>query len=104
MPRMFLTSTERERLSCFPDDIPQWDLIAHFTLTEHDCSLIDIYQGETNRLGAALQLCAVRYLGFCPANLRTASGDMTAFLARQLRGYPETFFVLLQRDQAASLR
>ncbi|MEE8264274.1 MAG: Tn3 family transposase [Gammaproteobacteria bacterium] len=88
MPSTFLTSKERERLVCFPDDIQQWDLITYFTLTEHDCSLIDSYQGESNRLGAALQLCAVRYLGFCPANLNTTSSDVTAFLARQLKVDP----------------
>jgi TnpA family transposase len=88
MPSTFLTCKEQERLACFPDDIQQWDLITYFTLTEHDCSLIDTYQGESNRLGAALQLCAVRYLGFCPANLHTASSDMTAFLARQLKVDP----------------
>jgi hypothetical protein len=88
MPSTFLTYKEQERLACFPDDIQPWDLITYFTLTEHDCSLIDTYQGESNRLGAALQLCAVRYLGFCPANLHTASSDMTAFLARQLKVDP----------------
>src|SRR6516165_10331453 len=88
MPSTFLTCKEQERLACFPDAIQQWDLITYFTLTEHDCSLIDTYQGESNRLGAALQLCAVRYLGFCPANLHTASSDMTAFLARQLKVDP----------------
>ena|SRR5215211_9342627 len=88
MPSAFLTCKEQERLACFPDDIQPWDLITYFTMTEYDCSLIDTYQGESNRLGAALQLCAVRYLGFCPANLHTASSDMTAFLARQLKVDP----------------
>ena len=88
MPGTFLTCKEQERLACFPDDIQPWDLITYFTLTEHDCSLIDTYQGESNRLGAALQLCAVRYLGFCPANLHTASSDMITFLARQLQAEP----------------
>ena len=86
MPSTFLMSKEREQLACFPDDSQAWDLITYFTLIEHDCSLIDTYQGESNRLGAALQLCAVRYLGFCPANLHTASSDMITFLARQLAG------------------
>ena len=74
MPSTFLTLKERERLTGFPDEIPQWDLITSFTLTEHDGSLIDTYQSATNRLGTALQLCAVRYLGFSspswPTNCR----------------------------------
>jgi hypothetical protein len=44
MPSPFLTLKERVRLTCFPDAIPQWDLITYFTLTEHDGSLIDTYQ------------------------------------------------------------
>jgi hypothetical protein len=83
-----LTLKERARFTCFPDEIPQWDLITYFTLTEHDGALIDTYLGDTNRLGAALQLCAVRYLGFCPTDLHTASSDVTTFLARQLQVDP----------------
>ena len=51
MPSTFLTFKERERLTSFPDEMPQWDLITYFTLTEYDCSLIDAYQSATNRLG-----------------------------------------------------
>jgi hypothetical protein len=46
MPSPFLTFKERERLTRFPDDIQHWDLITYCTLTEHDCSLIDTYQGD----------------------------------------------------------
>jgi TnpA family transposase len=88
MPGTFLTAKERERLAGFPDDIPHWDLITYFTLIEHDRSLIDTYQSDANRLGTALQLCTVRYLGFCPAHLQAAPVEMVAFLARQLQGDP----------------
>jgi hypothetical protein len=36
-------------------------------------------------LGTALQLCAVRYFGFCPADLHTASSDVITCLASQLQ-------------------
>ena len=88
MPSTFLTLKERERLTGFPDEIPQWDLITYFTLTEKDGALITTYQGDTNRLGAALQLCAVRYLGFCPTDLHTASSDVITCLASQLQVDP----------------
>jgi hypothetical protein len=48
MPSTFLTLKERERLPCFPDEIPQGDLISSFTLTEHDGALLDTYQGDAN--------------------------------------------------------
>jgi hypothetical protein len=89
MPSTFLTLKEREQLTGFPDEIPQWDLITSFTLTEHDGSLIDTYQSATNRLGTALQLCAVRYLGFCPTDLHTAPSDVITFLANQLQVEPD---------------
>ena len=89
MASTFLTAQERERLLCFPGEIPQWDLITSFTLTENDSSLIDTYQDDTNRLGAALQLCAVRYLGFCPTDLHTAPSDVITFLANQLQVEPD---------------
>src|SRR5215471_6733946 len=89
MPSTFLTFKERERLTCFPDEVPQWDLITYFTLTEHDSCLIDTYQSATNRLATALQLGAVRYLGFCPAALHTAPSDVIAFLADQLQVEPD---------------
>ena len=78
MPRTFLTPKERERLAGFPNDIPQWDLITSFTLTEPDRALIDTYQTDANRLGVALQLCAVRYLGFCPAHLSAVPDESCA--------------------------
>jgi hypothetical protein len=48
------TTKERERLAGFPEDIPHWDLITYFTLTEHDRALIDNDHGEANRLDTAL--------------------------------------------------
>ena len=88
MPGTLFTTNERERLAGFPEDIPHWDLITYCTLTEHDRALIDTYHGEANRLGAALQLCAVRYLGFCPADLQAAPVAMGAFLASLLQVNP----------------
>ena len=85
MPGTFLTAQERERLAGFPDAIPHRDLIPSFTLTEHACSLIDPYHSDAHRLGTALQRCAVRSRGFCPAHLQAAPMEMMAFLARQLQ-------------------
>ena len=63
MPRTFLTVKERERLAGFPDTVPHWDLITSFTLTDEDHTFLKTYRNDTHRLGVALQLGAVRYLG-----------------------------------------
>ena len=103
MPSTLLMSKARERLACFPDAIQPWDLLTSCTLTEHDCSLLDTSQGASNRLGAALQLCAVRDLGFCPANLHPASRDRITFLARQLQAAPSALQDYGKRRMTRSL-
>jgi TnpA family transposase len=91
MPGTFLTPKERERLACFPDDIPHWDLITSFTLTEPDHTFIQTHRNDAHRLGVALQLCTVRYLGFCPTHLHTAPHGAISYLAEQLHVTPTVF-------------
>ena len=59
-------------MASFPEEIPGDDLIRAFTLTGADRDLVAIRRGAANRLGLALQLCALRYLGFVPRNLSAA--------------------------------
>jgi hypothetical protein len=89
MPGTFLTAKDRDRLAGFPEDIPHWDLITYFTLTEQEAALIDTYPTDAHRLGVALQLCTVRYLGFCPAALQTAPAELIAAVATQLLVDPD---------------
>jgi Domain of unknown function (DUF4158) len=66
MPVNFLSEAERSRLSQFPDAVSESDLIQYFTLTPDDQVQIKRQRRSENRLGFALQLCTLRYLGFCP--------------------------------------
>src|SRR3954447_25487240 len=84
MPGRFFTDAEREPLDRFPEEIPPEDLAAHFTLTISDLSVVRRRRGDHSRLGFALQLCALRYLGFAPDELTTAPPAALAFVARQL--------------------
>jgi hypothetical protein len=88
MPGTFLSSKERERLACFPEDIPNWDLITYFILTEQDHTFIKPYRSDAHRLAVALQLCAVRYLGFCPTALHGTPIETISHLAGQLHVSP----------------
>ncbi len=84
MPIGFLTDAERGRLNRFPPDIPPGDLLAAFTLSDADLGLIGDRRGDPNRLGFAVQLTALRYLGFAPDDLTTAPPRAVAYLALQL--------------------
>ncbi len=84
MPIDFLTAAERERLNRFPEPIPDEDLRVFFTLSDRDTQEVRKQRGAPNQLGFALQLCALRYLGFAPDDLRTTPDVAVAFVAQQL--------------------
>ncbi len=84
MPNGFLTDAERDRLNRFPTDIAPTDLLAYFTLSETDLEFIQTHRGDHNRLGYALQLMALRLLGFAPDDLSTAPRRAVAYVALQI--------------------
>ena len=57
---------ERERLERFPADIALQDLRGSFTLRASDRDLVFSQHGAA-RLGVAVALCALRFMGFTPA-------------------------------------
>lgn len=64
MNESWLSEAERSKFTSFPEYISEVDLIAFFTLTSADQQLVRKRSGAINRLGTALQLCALRYMGF----------------------------------------
>ena len=99
MPVQWLTEAEHERLNRFPTAIQPDDVIAFFTLTDAELRLVKQHHGEANRLGFALQLCALRYLGFIPDDLKSAPDPAVGFLARQLGARAEAI-----TDYSAAIR
>ena len=89
MSSSFLSASEQARLNRFPEQISHEDLITFFTLSDKDTTVVAKQRGSTNRLGFALQICALRYLGFAPDDLSTAPWDAIAFVAQQLTVAPE---------------
>jgi TnpA family transposase len=75
---------ELERLRSFPD-INREELIRFFTLTPADVEFIDPRRGRgpADRLGLAVQLCTLPWLGFVPDDV---AGAPTAAVARLSEG------------------
>lgn len=90
MPVQFLTDDERERLSQFPEQIQDEDITVFFTLSASDMKEIHKQRGEQNQLGYAIQLCALRYMGFSPNSVADAPPDVTEYVAKQLHLNPES--------------
>ena len=99
MPASIFAETELARLASFPEEIPGDDLIRAFTLTGADRDLVAIRRGAANRLGLALQLCALRYLGFVPRNLSAAPRSVACVVADQLKVSPEEIQSYARREQ-----
>ena len=89
MPIDFLTAAERERLNRFPEPIPDDDLRVFFMLSHADQLEVGKQRGAHNQLGFALQLCALRYLGFAPDDLSTTPWPAVMYVAQQLALPPE---------------
>jgi hypothetical protein len=83
LPGTFVNAQERQRLIGFPDAMPTWDLMTDFTRTEPDHPFIKSPRSDAHRLGVALQLCTLRYRGFCPTVLHAAPMETVAHLAEQ---------------------
>jgi hypothetical protein len=84
MPVNWLTAVDHDRLLRFPQNISETDLISFFTLTKEDRRFVERHYGASGQLGVALQLCALRFLGFIPDDLEGAPEAVISFLARQL--------------------
>ena len=62
-----------EQLRSFPD-VGRDDLIRYFTLTRADVGFVDPGRGRgpADRLGLAVQLCTLPWLGFVPDDVASA--------------------------------
>src|SRR5215475_4186180 len=99
MPIEFLTAAERERLNRFPETIPDEDLRVFFTLSDRDREEVRKQRGAHNQLGFALQLCALRYLGFAPDDLGATPWPAVTLVAQQLGLLPEVLSAYGSRMQ-----
>jgi TnpA family transposase len=97
MPVGFLSQADRERFNRFPETIPHDDLVAYFLLTESDLAQVQRCREETTRLGFALQLCALRFLGFVPDDLSGSPMGVIEFVADQLPLSPGSLLSYGQR-------
>ena len=99
MPRRFLSKSERQRLNQFPDEVTDADCVVYFTLTPADMVLVGSKRGDDNRLGIALLLGSLRYLGYFSANLQHSPPNVTGFLATQVGATSQDLAAYATRDE-----
>jgi hypothetical protein len=84
VPVEFLTDEQRRLYGRFHGEPTLEDLARYFHLDDSDRSLIALHRGDHNRLGFAVQLCAVRYVGAFPEDLAETPAAVVSILGRQL--------------------
>jgi hypothetical protein len=79
------TDTELEQLRSFTEITPD-ELVRFFTLTTADVEFVDPGRGRgpTDRLGLAVQLCTLPWLGFVPDEVAAAPPAAVARLSQRL--------------------
>lgn len=85
MPVQFLSEFDHARLNRFPEEIPTEDCFVYFLLSKDDLKKINQQRSDSSRIGFALQLCALRYMGFVPQDLQSIPLRVLRYVAEQLQ-------------------
>lgn len=85
MPVSFLSEAERLHFNSFPSDLSTSDLIIWFTLSDIDLLQIPKTTTPANRLGFALRILLLRFLGFHLTDLTSVPATVVDFVAAQIK-------------------
>lgn len=84
MPVSFLTSTQREQYCNYPEEISTEAIGRHFHLDDEDLRWIASKRRDSSRLGYALQLATVRFLGAFLDDPTAVPGPVVQSVAKQI--------------------
>lgn len=82
--RELLTSEQRLEFMSIPDNISDYELGSHFTLSPADIEVIKRHRRDSNRLGFALQLCVLRFPGWTLSDVHNVPHCVVDYIAKQL--------------------
>jgi TnpA family transposase len=86
-----VSDDDLEQLSTWPPEVARSDLVAFFTLSIEERRWIRSHRGAAERIGLAVQLCGLGYLGFVPADLAGTPREVVQSVAKQVGVATATF-------------
>ncbi|WP_223070438.1 Tn3 family transposase [Paenibacillus caui] len=89
--RELLTPDERMQYTQIPHDLGEWELGTYFTFTQHDLEIIQQRRRDYNRIGFAVQLCVLRYLGWTLSDVKDVLVQVLRYIAKQIHADVESF-------------
>lgn len=98
MPVDFLTDAQENNFGRYVSEPSAAQLSKYFHLDESDHGLVHQHRGEHNKLGFALQLCTVRFLGTFLANPIEVPPGVIGYLAAQLGLDPASISAYMDRE------
>ncbi|HEX2316267.1 MAG TPA: DUF4158 domain-containing protein, partial [Thermomonospora sp.] len=85
MATQFFSAAEIRELESWPVEVGRDELVRYFTLTTDDVEWVNrSARGTPNKVGLAVQLCTLPWLGFVPDEVTAAPGPAVARVATQL--------------------
>lgn len=93
---------EADRLERWPQRIELEDLRESFALGDSDRELVFGPRGPGNRLGLAVQLCGLRFLGFVPDEITGIPEPALRFLCEQTETEPHDLLPHGERERTRS--
>jgi Domain of unknown function (DUF4158) len=92
LPVRYLSDPELARLSSWPDEIAIEDAVTYFTLSADDLSWLAGFNRPHNRLGVAVQVSTLPWLGWIPDDRRKGVNFQSACRpARSVRSWEARF-------------
>lgn len=96
--RELLTSEERLQYLQIPPDLGECELGACFTFIQHDLEVIHQRRRDYNRLGFAVQLCVLRYLGWTNSDVKEVPIQILRYIAKQINADVDSFASYGERE------
>jgi len=84
MPWKLLSKEQRKYFGKFPGIPSEEQLSEYFFLDDNDLAIIDELRTETNKLGFAIQLGVLRFIGTFPRSFDDAPYDVVKYVSKQL--------------------